>query len=274
MKKGGGKSRRHVRFAQNNNHETNAPDKPRKRGKVRRRRGRRSSAQDVWRRAAYGGRGAHFDSGDNPHGGEERQQRRAAVAEERQRDSDNGHDEQAHPDIDDGLEHEHGGDSHADVAMERRDGVPGDNQDTDDNRQEQEHDDKATHKPEFLPAHGENEVGMPPRKRLLHGALRLRALHIALPEEAARTERQHAPMLLPAAPQRVIVVVEHDNEAFLLVQRYQVHAPSGVGRAAYRAEQDQKPSQRESGGERHADEDEKEHNAVAHVAGNGDIHSH
>ena len=55
-----------------------------------------------------------LDTRDKAHGKEHRNHGRASVAEERQRDADNGGDADAHADVDEGLEGNGGADTHTD----------------------------------------------------------------------------------------------------------------------------------------------------------------
>ena len=64
--------------------------------------------------------GLHFDTGDKTHGSKQRNDGGATIAEKRQRQTDDRHDEQTHPDVDDHLKGQHGGNSHADTGVEHR----------------------------------------------------------------------------------------------------------------------------------------------------------
>ena len=62
------------------------------------------------------------------------ERRGAAVTDERQRDADDGHDAEAHADILDDLDDEHGGDTGTDETAERIIAGTGDEDDLDDEK--------------------------------------------------------------------------------------------------------------------------------------------
>jgi len=137
---------------------------------------------------------SEFDTGNKPHGGEQREDGRAAVAEKRQRQADDGGEAHAHADVDESLEQDGGGNTE---AYEHAHGVfrvqP--NLHAAENDQQQQYDDRAAaDHAELLADHGEDKV------RLLFGngaALRLGAVIKPGSGELTGSQRQLALARLP-----------------------------------------------------------------------------
>ena len=207
------------------------------------------------------------DAGDHPHGGKQHHQRRAAVADKRQRQPDNGHDEQAHAHVDDDLEDNDACHADADVALQPRPGVPRHvdaPQDNDGQQQQRQH---AAHHPQLLADHGEDEVRVAVGQAGGVLALGLYPVEQPLPEDLAAAQRQKAAGLLPAGVQRVEAVVKQDDEPLFHIVLHEVQIPHGVEQQSAPAETDQKPPESHPRHKAHTAEHEQEHQRAAHVRG-------
>ena len=104
------------------------------------------------------GRRPHVDTGDNAHGKEHRDDRAAAVAEKRERKTDNGENAEAHADVDDRLRGKHACDTDADEPVHVVAGADADMDDTDNNGRQQNQHRETAQESELFADGRENEV--------------------------------------------------------------------------------------------------------------------
>ena len=143
-------------------------------------------------------------------------ERRAAVADERQRDADDRHKADGHADVDEQMHEEAAGQTVAVDARKRFAAAFGVAGDADDEEDVEQYHCKTAHEAPLFTDSAENKV----RALLRHEAVgSLRALEIALAEEAAGADGDHA---LPH-------VVAHSGRVFLHAQQHLDTAALMVG---------------------------------------------
>ena len=100
----------------------------------------------------------HFYAGYDAHGDKQGQHGGAAVAEEGQGQTNNGHQTQAHSDIDENLKQQHAGDPNTDLPIKIALGVGADVDDAQNDGSEQGNTQETAQEAQFLANHSEYKV--------------------------------------------------------------------------------------------------------------------
>ena len=154
----------------------------------------------------------------------QRQVRGTTGAEERQRDTDDGADAQAHRDVDEGLDGDHGSDAEADVLGRARNGGLGVADDAENDEADERDGGDAAEDAEFFPDDREDHIGLGNGDR---AGLGVGAFKEAFAEEAAVTEGLESQVLLVRGG-RVLLGV-HDDDETLLLEVVQLEPEQGDG---------------------------------------------
>ena len=172
--------------------------------------GRRQRRADIARIAVR--RGPHVDARDDAHRKEHRDERAAAVGEERQRQADDRHEADAHADVDEHLRRQHTGDTDADEPVHIVAGLDADVDDADDDGRQQNEDRHAAEHAQLLTDGGEDQVGVLRGDR---AALHHRPVVESLAGDAAVLQRAQTAVHLIALVlrQRVDARVKQDPDA-------------------------------------------------------------
>ena len=136
------------------------------------------------------GHGPRLDAGDDAHGGKERNDGGAAVADKGEGQPHNGQNIEAHAHIEGDLAQQRPGHPHAHVGGEGGAGVPPHPDTPQDNGGQQQQQGHTAHQAQFLAADGEDQVAVPDGEGVAAGGLGLHALQISLAEELAGTDSQ------------------------------------------------------------------------------------
>ena len=204
---------------------------------------------------------AVFNAGDQSDGRVHRNDRRAAVAEERKRYADNGRNADAHADVDEGLERERRGNAEADEHAEGTARTQTDNAAAYDDYAQKNDDGDAGDHAELLADGGEDAVGV----ASVIAALREAALAEAHARPAAGGQRVLAVVCLPgyALTGRVYDVgnVRREDSLFLIILEQKVpeqrnHRGNCRGGCRH-------PVPRDTGADEHDDENRKEYERTA-----------
>ena len=169
--------------------------------------------------------GPHFNARHHAHGHKEGEGGGAAVAEEGKSQADDRGHVQAHAHVENGLNHEHGGDAHGDVGGHAALGLPGHPHTAQDDGKEKQQHHAAPQQPQLLSTYREDEVGVTGRQVLRQGGLGLFAVEVAHAGDLPRADGQQGAALLPSAAQGVQGVVKDHPEAHDAVVRPEL----GVG---------------------------------------------
>ena len=142
----------------------------------------------------------------------QRQVRGTTGAEERQRDTDDGADAQAHRDVDEGLDGDHGSDAEADVLGGASNSGFGVADDAENDEADERDGGNAAEDAELFPDDREDHIGLGNGDR---AGLGVGAFKEAFAEEAAVTEGLESQVLLVRGG-RVLLGVHDDDETLLL----------------------------------------------------------